>query len=208
MAEELRHAHTIRLAGVPDIDAVSSMLARSFDDDPVWRYVLPSERLRGGGLEAYIAIQLRTDYLAFGSVWTTDRLEGAALWAPPGEPMRTGLSAIIPILPLLRYAGARGAWRSIALLSAVEELHPKVPHWYLSVLGTDPPHQRRGIASALMAPALRRCDEGGFGAYLESSKERNLAFYNRHGFEVTNEIARRGAPTVWTMWREPRPAEP
>jgi hypothetical protein len=67
MAEELRHAHTIRLAGVPDIDAVSSMLARSFDDDPVWRYVLPSERLRGGGLEAYIAIQLRTDYLAFDS---------------------------------------------------------------------------------------------------------------------------------------------
>ena len=56
------------------------------------------------------------------------------------------------------------------------------------MLGTDPIHQGKGIGSALLAPVLDRCDRDGIGAYLESSKQSNIAFYRRHRFEVTGEI--------------------
>jgi hypothetical protein len=51
---------------------------------------------------------------------------------------------------------------------------------------------------------LDRCDSEGVGAFLESSKERNIAFYARHGFRVTSEVRFPGGPPLWLMWRDPR----
>ncbi len=87
----------------------------------------------------------------------------------------------------------------------LERQHPTEPHYYLAMLGTDPAHQGRGIGSALLAPVLERCDEEGLPAYLESSKESNIAFYARHRFDLTKPFQLKGGPTMYFMWR-PAPA--
>ena len=83
--------------------------------------------------------------------------------------------------------------------------HPKERHWYLQMLGTEPTQQGHGLGSAVIAPVLERCDRDGERIYLESSKKRNIPFYERHGFEVTAEIQVPRGPVVWAMWRDPRP---
>jgi hypothetical protein len=50
---------------------------------------------------------------------------------------------------------------------------------------------------------LERCDRDGIGAYLESSKPRNLDFYARFGFRSTGELSLPYGPKMWPMWREP-----
>ena len=56
-----------------------------------------------------------------------------------------------------------------------------------------------------MAPMVQRCDEEGMPAFLESSKEQNLAFYHRFGFEVTGTFdLHPDGPPLWSMWRDPR----
>jgi len=95
--------------------------------------------------------------------------------------------------------------KALRALTAIEKAHPPGEHYYLAVLGTDKRFQGQGVGSACLEPVLSRCDEQGIGAYLESSKERNIPFYNRHGFEVTRELPLPGGgPSIWLMWREPR----
>jgi len=89
-------------------------------------------------------------------------------------------------------------------LGGVERLHPHETHFYLSVLGVDPACQRRGIGSRLLAPGLELCDREGVGAYLETARERNVVFYQRHGFRTTHEVVLPRGPRLWLMWREPR----
>jgi ribosomal protein S18 acetylase RimI-like enzyme len=95
---------------------------------------------------------------------------------------------------------------TLKILNLIESMHPHEPHWYLATLGTAVEQQGKGIGSALMAPVLTHCDREGVPCYLESSKERNVPFYRRHGFEVVKEVQIPGdGPSLWTMWRDPRP---
>ena len=195
----------VRRAGADDVPGLAATLARAFDDDPMTRYLFPSDRPRAEGLVRYFSLLLKRAFLPVGEVWTNDALTGGAIWSPPTarRPSVRDLLRLAPMVPVLR-------WRlphAIGVIRAVEAKHPRTPHWYLAVLGTDPAEQGKGHGSRLMAPVLERCDTDGTGAYLESSKESNVAFYRRHGFDVTEVLhPPMGAPPLWLMWREPRPA--
>lgn len=183
-----------------DFGPLAEMLARAFYDDPVtaWFYPDASRRLRQG--RRFFAIRLR-QLAAYELVHTTVERAGAALWAPPGR-WRDGLRQSLEQLPMLPALLPRIV-RATRAVREIERHHPVTPHYYLSVLGTDPDRRREGIGSALLAPVLRRCDEAGAPAYLESSKESNLGFYERHGFVVQELIELPGGPPLWLMWRAP-----
>jgi ribosomal protein S18 acetylase RimI-like enzyme len=68
----------------------------------------------------------------------------------------------------------------------------------------DPAAQGRGLGTAVLAPVLEECDRDGVGAYLESSKESNVAYYARFGFRITEELRLPRGPRLWLMWRDAR----
>ncbi len=193
----------VRLATTADLPAVGRALARAFKDDPVFRYLAPRadrwDRRATGYFRADAANRMR-----LGHTYTTPTVQGAALWAPPGQ-WRAALPAIAREAPAALGLFGLGTVRALRLLARVEKVHPKEPeHWYLAVLGTDPDHQGKGVGSVLLAPVLERCDTEGVPAYLESSKEANVPFYARHGFELRDPIVVPDGPTIHPMWREPR----
>lgn len=180
------------------------MLARAFLDDPVAEWSCPYDHLRGKMLEGFNGARLR-QLLGHEEIWVTEDCSSAALWAPPGH-WTTTTREDIEIVRAIFHPRliARMPLSTIGLLN-VERKHPRQPpHWYLAVLGTDPPAQGHGLGSMALAPVLERCDEDEVGAYLESSKESNIAFYARHGFRVTGEVRLPRGPLVWQMWRDPR----
>ena len=195
----------VRKATDDDVLALAGALARAFFDDPVLEWMVPDARRRERTGPLGFETWLRKMYLPKGEVYTDERRAAGALWAPPGA-WKLPPAQQLRLLPrMVRIFGARRLPMIMSGLTAIEKQHPDDrPHWYLAVLGTDPEHQGRGIGSAVMQPVLERCDADGVPAYLESSKERNVPYYRRHGFEVTAEFELPEGPPLWGMWREPR----
>ncbi len=180
------------------------MLVRAFADDPVANFMFAGDRRRRRGLHAFFTSQLRHQYLPHGHVYTTGEQHGAALWGPPGAP-RNGLRELVELLPTAPFLVSAHTHRALQLLFGVEALRPKEPHWYLATVGTEPARQGTGVGTALLHSMMDRIDESGHPAYLESSKERNVPFYSRFGFEVVEELhSVVGSPPIWRMWREPK----
>ena len=193
--------NAVRKARPGDIPALGRVLARAFDDDPVMSWMFPRDDRRPRALERFFAIRAR-QLIGQEQIYTTDDVAGGALWTLPDR-WRMSLRDVLGQAPILPALGLRLA-RVLRALSSIEHRHPETPpHFYLPTLGTDPARQGEGIGSALMAPVLAMCDAEGMGAYLESSKERNIAFYARHGFRVTEEMRMPKGPPLWLMWREP-----
>jgi len=189
-----------------DCRAVTESLARAFEDDPVSNFIFPNDRTRLARLGAFYREIIRVTR-PDGAIYTDAGVRGAAIWRPPSPPAPGRLRAVLDGLRMLRVL-RRSVSRAMLLEQAISSARPREPHWYLAILGTDPRHQGCGVGSSLVEPVLRRCDAAALPAYLESSKEENIPFYQRHGFRVTRELTVPEGPTLWSMLRSPGASEP
>lgn len=72
------------------------------------------------------------------------------------------------------------------------------------MLGVDPAHQKHGVGGMLIQLVLERADTDRLPCYLETSNERNVAFYQKHSFTVANEgVVPKSNLHVWAMVRKP-----
>lgn len=181
-----------------DRERVLKTLVLGFAADPVARWIWPEP-------EKYLTLMPRFAE-AFGgrafeneTVYMADSGCAVALWLPPDvEPDGTTMEAIL----------GEGLRPEIAedidgFLKGMAAYHPNEPHWYLPLIAADPIWINRGLGAALMKHALRRCDQDGLPAYLESSNPRNISLYERHGFKVIGEIQSGTSPVMTPMLRPP-----
>jgi ribosomal protein S18 acetylase RimI-like enzyme len=193
---------TLSTAEVPPLAAV---LARAFRDNPLNVAVIQSDdpvfRIRCSfhGMRALLPVARACGQVL--AAWLEGRLAGALVAANPyGYPL--------PAPPLAaRFRcfwgqGWRVARRWARVFESLDALHPLEPLGYLGTLGVDPSLQGRGVGTALLGRWLGRLDREATGAYLETDRRENVAFYERSGFRVLGETQVLGAQ----IWRMRRPA--
>jgi GNAT superfamily N-acetyltransferase len=194
----------IRVMTIADVPAVASAQARAFVDDPLQVWTFPDDAIRRRVLELLFGVVLPVLSLRHGDCYTDPTCSVAALWVPPGGwPFRLDDADLAALDPLRDAVGGDAVERQRLANECMARAHPHERHWYLQGLGTDPAVQRRGYASAALAPVLARCDAHAVPAYLESTKAANVPFYERRGFAVTGTIDIPGGPTLYAMWRHP-----
>ena len=187
-----------------DLERVVADLHAAFMDDPVLNWAFPDEAKRRRYGRFFFEMHAR-HLVPGGLTW---RADGAgALWAAPGRWRESPLEALRLGAATFRGVWPRGARVARGLLG-VESRHPKEPHLYLAAIGVRPEQQGKGLGTALLEPGLEHTDRLELPAYLESSSSRNVSLYERHGFEVTEEVELPGGPPIWLMWRPARTGVP
>jgi GNAT superfamily N-acetyltransferase len=192
------------MSAMPEVrSADASLQANAIDTivlgfaaDPMTRWVWPDSSEYLGIMPRFVrAFGGRA--FEHGTADITEGARAAALWLPPGvEPDDEEMGAVME--GSLRPDIAEDI---AAVLKGMAEYHPREPHWYLPLIAADPNWIGQGLGALLMKHALRRCDEQGIAAYLESSNPRNISLYERHGFRIIGKIQSGSSPVLTPMLR-------
>lgn len=182
------------------VGPLSATLAQAFHDDPVLAWVIPDPSRRPGRLRSLFAGELEA-YLPLGETYRAGPDLGAAMWAPPGT-RAVAEDQTDAVVEAMAEVLQEDLDRALTVLETMEPAHPRRSCFYLQWLGIAPDRQGRGLGTRLLRTVLDRCDREATPAYLEATSRDNLRLYERHGFEVMEELTVPAGPPIWPMWRE------
>ena len=182
-----------------DFALIGNITAAGFKDDPVNRWLFNGDAAM---LPAFTNIA-RYCYLRHGFGHCTEDGRAGTLWLPPGQGERLGMIGTLKTTcSIARHGGLTAIKRLLTLQRLLGSRHPRQPHYYLFTIAVHPSLQGSGVGSQLLRVALEEADRRKQPAYLENTKQKNLAFYRKHGFEVLEEVnPGDGCPPLWLMWR-------
>jgi GNAT superfamily N-acetyltransferase len=190
------------------------VLAKAFQDDVLYRYVFPDTRERPHALFALWDATIAYVLLR-GEAYSIENLKGVATWLRPG-PAKLTLEELshlgIPLNEDLANVDQASQTRLMEMLDECERMRERtlsLPNWYLLGIGIEPKFQGQGLGRRLLQPILNRTDAEKTHCYLETETEDNVRFYQKLGFEVSNQLKLpKGGPTLWAMVRAPQNKRP
>ncbi|MGY1836870.1 N-acetyltransferase [Blastococcus sp. SYSU DS0510] len=196
----------VRVAEQRDVPAIAATLTVALADSRWTRWALPDDG-RMQRLTRLHELDAAHRGVATGTAWVTEDRDAVAVWEPPaGAPGTRPLpedvrAALARELPYLSADRARVVAETEALVTAAL---PDRPHWRLRHLGVRPSSRRRGLAAAVLAPVLVRCDVDRTPAAAAVFGWANVRFFRGFGFQVT-ETTRTSDDELplWVLVREP-----
>ena len=201
-----RGAETPKQVDTSDLDLAAKDLSDAFVEDPHVSWFVRNDARRDAARLKFFQFILAGLAVPEGEVMRPAAGGATAVWMPSESLGPTPLIDELRALPLLLATTGLGRFgRLVALRAAMDKHHPMDrPHDYLWFLGVTPEAQGRGIGSRLLKSRLDQLDAAGRPAFLETSTERNVSLYRRHGFEIiANYKPTPDGPQTFGMWRDP-----
>ncbi|WP_456599393.1 N-acetyltransferase [Blastococcus sp. SYSU DS0616] len=196
----------VRVAEQRDVPAIAATLTVALADSRWTRWALPDDG-RMQRLTRLHELDAAHRGVAAGTAWVTEDRDAVAVWEPPaGAPGTRPLpddvrAALARELPYLSGDRARVVAETEALVTAAL---PDRPHWRLRHLGVRPSARRRGLAAAVLAPVLVRCDAERTPAAAAVFGWANVRFFRGFGFQVTETTRTTDDELpLWVLVREP-----
>lgn len=173
----------MRSATKTDKPLVTDLLSAAFNDNLSVDYIVKQDDKRKQRIRALMEYSFEVCY-RFGQVWLSEDRKACALVLYPHQ-NKTDLKAILLDLKLIFKAiGLSGIRKALDREAKIKSKQPKEPMTYLWFIGVSPLYQRRGTGGRLLKQIIADAKQQDLPVYLETSTERNLSWYEKHGFAV------------------------
>lgn len=196
--------HAVRVLGPDDVPEVVSVLAESFHDYPVMRFVIGHDGDYDARLETlttfFVMARVLRDETILG-VRLGDQLAAAALFSRPGG---TSPERLVQLREETWAAlGAEERSRYEAFGEATKPFTPPVDHLHINMIGVRRAAQGRGLGRRLLDDVHARsaADTDSAGVSLTTEVEANVPLYQRFGYRVVGTADVGSAFTTWGMYR-------
>lgn len=195
------------IVGKKDLDRLAEIAADAYFDYPLHNW------FTGGVYDekaSRLIMQISLKTMTEDAVIYADseEMNGFAAWLPFGFTGNKTLPFLMNGgLSLILHSGLGIIGRLLTYENYAMSLKKKFTDnydWYLYNLSIKKEAQGKGIASKLMRPMLKFCDDERMVAYLETNKESNVGLYRHYGFELMREELIPETPvTHYAMVRNP-----
>ncbi|WP_342723956.1 GNAT family N-acetyltransferase [Bradyrhizobium sp. B097] len=197
MSSQSGQRESIKVVAPEDRPRVIAILTIAFAVCPLlrWLYPEPDRFLRhfAGFLDFYAG----DPYADQSGAYFDGGDKGALLWLTDKAPRDD--AAMMKFL-----LGSVPDYRRTETEKIFEEFgkyHPKEPHWYFTMLGIDPIHQRSGLGGLLYRHGLAILDEAKGLAFSEATSLRAARLYERLGWQIVGEVQIGSSPPFFPMLR-------
>ena len=190
LARKIIEKAGLYIATKKDLDRLAFVAADAYKDYPLHNWITKGKYdEKASKLIMQISLKTMTeDAIIYAD---SEEINGFAVWLPFGF---TG-SKTLPFLfngglNLIFHSGLGIIGRLLTYENYAMNLKKEFTDnydWYLYNLSIKKDAQGKGIASKLMNPMLKFCDDEKMVAYLETNKASNVSLYNHYGFELKKE---------------------
>ncbi len=184
---------------------VVDVLAESFHDYPVMRFVLGSG---GTAYEEALPMLVRLFVMArvlrgepLLGVEGTSGLDAAAIVSRPGEPSPQAFRALADDVWAALGGQARARYR--AFTEACAPFHVDAPHLHLNMVGVRRHAQGTGLGRALIehVQEMSRGDARSVGVTLTTEDPANVPLYEHLGYGIVGQATVSSELTTWGFFR-------
>ena len=162
---------------------IIDILSKSFEDNKSVNYVVKQDNHREDRIKGLIDYSFDVCY-SFGEVWISDDENACALILLPHKKKTTLNAALLDAKLALSVIGLNRLGPVLSRESKIKAFHPKDQFNYLWFIGVSNNFQNKGKGSQLLEDIIQDTEAKGKPIYLETSVERNIPWYKKHGFEI------------------------
>lgn len=174
------------------LDEVSGLLTKSYLDNPMNVRVFGKDV--GLSNEVFFKLALQRMKGTKLVIKERDVVLGFIHWAKSPNCQFSMVDRLKAIPICLAYMGLDVTLDLSRWLSIWSANEPSYPHVHLGPIAVDPEYQGLGIGTQLMERYCMVLDEQNHIGYLETDVRSNIAFYEKFGFHVREEINVLGVP--------------
>jgi ribosomal protein S18 acetylase RimI-like enzyme len=166
---------------------VVDILTESFDDNRSVNYVVKQDRNRKERIRGLMNYSFDVCN-AFGDVWIADDDQACALVLYPDKKRSTFNAIMWDAKLALSVIGLNRVGPVLSRESKIKSFHPKEQFTYLWFIGVALELQNMGKGSQLLKEIISESEGQKRPIYLETSVDRNLPWYKKHGFEIFQSL--------------------